>query len=68
MAIDKDKKESDHVYEIAGFEYLVDKDFMVKAAPIKVDFNGFGFQLTSNVPIAGGGSCGGCGSSSSCCS
>jgi len=67
MAIDNEKKASDNVYEISGFEYLVDKDFMAKVTPVKIDFNGFGFQISSNLS-QGGGACGGCGSSSECCS
>ena len=66
MAIDNDKKASDLVFEIGGFEYLADKDFMAKVTPIKIDFNGFGFQISSGIQQQGG-ACGGCGTSSECC-
>ncbi len=62
MVIDNEKKENDNVYEIGGFEYLVDKSFMVKAAPIRIDFNSLGFQISSAIQPASGG-CGGCGGS-----
>lgn len=65
MAIDNEKKANDNVYEIGGFEYLVDKEFMVQTASIKIDFNGFGFLVSSGIPQ--GGACGGCGTSSECC-
>ncbi len=68
MAIDNEKKANDNIYEISGFEYLADKEFMAKATPIKIDFNGFGFQISSGIQVAGAGACGGCGSSSECCS
>ena len=66
MAIDNEKKATDNVYEISGFEYLVDKNFMAKVTPVKIDFNGYGFQISSSMQA--GGTCGGCGSSSECCS
>ncbi len=65
MAIDNEKKASDQVFDIGGFEYLIDKDFMAKVTPVKIDFNGFGFMISSSLPQ--GGACGGCGSSSECC-
>jgi iron-sulfur cluster assembly protein len=44
MALDE-SKETDRVFEIDGFTYIVDKEFMEKAKPIKIDFSGMGFKL-----------------------
>ncbi|MBW1644735.1 MAG: hypothetical protein JRJ56_00155 [Deltaproteobacteria bacterium] len=68
MAIDNEKRANDQNFAIGGMEYLVDKDFLAQAAPIKVDFKGYGFQITSNLRLDAGSACGGCGSSSACCS
>ena len=48
MALDE-PKDSDEVYEIEGFKYVVDKDFMEKAKPVKIDFTTYGFKLSSNI-------------------
>ncbi|MBI5844702.1 MAG: hypothetical protein HZB23_08545 [Deltaproteobacteria bacterium] len=49
--------------DINGFTYLVDKEFMEQAKPIKIDFSPMGFELSSGLEIAAGGcksgSCGG---------
>ena len=37
-----------------------------EAQPIEMDFMGEGFKITSNLELTRG--CGGCGSTSSCCS
>jgi len=63
MALDE-PKEADDVYEIDGFQYLVNKDFMDKAKPIKVDFHEVGFKLTSNLRLNSG--CGSSCASDSC--
>jgi len=65
MALDK-SKDSDELYEIDGYQYVVDKDFLEQARPIKIDFEGRGFKLESSIKIEPG--CAGCGSegSSSC--
>lgn len=68
MALDE-SREKDETYEISGFTYVVDKDFMEKVQPVKVDFSAMGFHLSCAVDFSrmGGGSCGGCGSSKECC-
>jgi len=63
MALDE-PKEADDVYDIDGFKYLVNKDFMEKAKPIKVDFQEVGFKLSSNLQLNSG--CGSSCSSDSC--
>lgn len=47
MALDE-SKETDDIFEIDGFKYVVDKEFMVKAKPIKVDFLVSGFKVDCN--------------------
>lgn len=63
MALDE-PKDTDAVYEIDGFKYMVDKDFLEKAQPIKVDFLEYGFKLTSSLEFRSG--CRSCSTSGSC--
>ena len=44
MGLDE-PKDTDHVFEVDGFKFLIDKEFMKEAKPIKVDFYDFGFQF-----------------------
>ena len=67
MALDE-LKENDAVYDIDGFSYVVDKEFLESAKPIKVDFLIHGFKLYCGLnftPAAGSG-CAGCGTSDTC--
>jgi len=66
MALDE-PKDTDNVYDVDNFKYIVDKDFMEKAKPIVVDFQAMGFKITSGIKIEAGTGCSGCGSTSSCC-
>ena len=65
MALDE-PKDTDQVYEVEGFKYLINKDFLGKAQPIKVDFLEYGFKLSSNLEFQAGGGCSSCGTSGSC--
>lgn len=65
MALDE-SRDSDEVFEIEGFKYIVDKAFLKEAAPIKVDFLEVGFKVTSNLKLES--ACGSCSTSGSCCS
>lgn len=65
MALDE-PQETDDTFDVDGFQYIVNKDFLKKAEPIKVDFIGYGFRISSGIDFGGGG-CAGCGSSSNCC-
>jgi len=51
----------DQVFEFNGFKFIADKNLLQQAQPVKVDFKGVGFQITSNLKMEGGG-CGSCGS------
>jgi len=44
MVLDEPEK-TDTVFDVNGFRFLVDEDLLLKAAPIKIDFAHFGFQL-----------------------
>ncbi len=67
MALDE-PKETDHVYDIGDYKFIVDKVFMEKAKPVKVDFTRFGFAISSSIELGQG--CGSCGDQQqgSCCS
>jgi len=64
MALDK-SRDNDEEYEVDGFQYVVDKEFMEKAKPIKIDFSEAGFKLDSAIEIKE--ECSGCGTTSDCC-
>jgi len=65
MALDE-KKDTDSVYQIAGVEYLIEKDLLAKVQPIEIDFVADGFRIASSLQQGGG--CSGCGSTGNCCS
>ncbi|MGE0085107.1 MAG: hypothetical protein AB7S75_11875 [Desulfococcaceae bacterium] len=65
MALDE-PRDNDGTYKIEGLTYLVNKDFMEKVKPIKVDFQDIGFKLSCGVTFGSGGGCSGCGSDSKC--
>ena len=44
MGLDE-PKDTDHIFEVDGFKFLVDKELMKDAGSIKVDFSEFGFQF-----------------------
>ena len=65
MALDE-LKDADHVFDIDGFKYIVNKEFMEKAKTIKIDFSEMGFKLDSGIAFESG--CSSCGTqTSSCC-
>jgi iron-sulfur cluster assembly protein len=59
VAIEKPKK-SDVIFEIDGFQYIVNKVLLRNVQPIKVDSDGFGFRI-SGKGIAPHHGCGNCG-------
>lgn len=65
MALDE-PRDDDEVYDVDGYKYLVDKSFLKKAKPIKVDYQVHGFKLDCGLDFNAGG-CSGCGSDSSGC-
>ena len=66
MALDE-PNDSDKVFDVDGFKYVVNQDFMEKVQPVKVDFLGYGFKLSCAVEFgAGGAGCSGCGTDTTC--
>lgn len=65
MAIDEARPD-DKTFEFAGVQFLVNQEFLAQAQPIEIDYAAQGFSISSSLEL--GGECGGCGSSSSCCS
>lgn len=43
--VQDEPEETDTVFDINGFRFLINEDILNKAAPVKVDFAHFGFQL-----------------------
>ncbi len=65
MALDE-PNDTDKVYDVEGFKYIVNKDFMEKIKPVKVDFMEYGFKISSSMEF--GSTCGSCSTEGSCCS
>lgn len=65
MALDE-PTEQDQEFDVDGYKYVVNKDFLTRVQPIKVDFHMYGFKLDCGVEFgAGAGGCSGCGTSGS---
>jgi len=58
-------KNTDTVFDIDGFQFIVDEDFLREAEPIKVDYTRFGFQFDCGLEFED--ECTACETSSSCC-
>lgn len=57
MALDE-PNDNDLVYDIDGFQYVVNKEFIDQIKPVKVDFKEYGFDISAGVsfaPACGGG-------------
>lgn len=66
MALDE-PRDNDDVYDVKGFKFVADKEFMKQAKIIKIDFSGMGFRLDSKIDL-GQSDCSSCGTTGSCCS
>ncbi|WP_319524784.1 hypothetical protein [uncultured Desulfosarcina sp.] len=64
MALDE-LTEADTKFDVDGFEFIVNTDFLEKAQPIKVDFQMYGFKLDCGIDFGSG--CTSCGTKGSCC-
>ncbi|HUV76417.1 MAG TPA: IscA/HesB family protein [Desulfobacterales bacterium] len=65
LALDLDEpKDTDNVFDIDGFQFIIDKEFMKEAEPIKVDFTRSGFQFDCSLEFEEG--CSACATSSAC--
>lgn len=56
MALDE-PNDADKEYEIDGYKYIVNKAFLEKAQPIKVDFQMYGFKLDCGMDFGAGAGC-----------
>ena len=65
MALDE-PKDSDDVHDVNGFQFIINKEFFEKAKPVKVDFLGYGFSISSNIEF-GPSACSSCGTASNSC-
>ena len=63
MALDE-PKDNDNTFDIDGLKFIIDKNLMKEAAPIKVDFSGFGFQFDCGMDLDG--ACTACATSGAC--
>lgn len=63
MALDE-PRDTDNIFNVNGFQFIIDKEFYEKAKPVSVDFMGYGFRINSSLSFGGGGGCGGCQGSS----
>ena len=64
MALDE-LTEADTKFDVDGFEFIVNTEFLEKAQPIKVDFQMYGFKLDCGIDLGAG--CTSCGTKGSCC-
>jgi len=66
LALDVDEiKNTDTVFDIDGFQFIVDEDFLREAEPIKVDYTRSMFQFDCELEFEDG--CAACATSDSCC-
>lgn len=63
MALDE-PRDTDNVFNVNGFQFIIDKEFYEKAKPVTVDFMGYGFRISSSLTFSAGSGCGGCQGSS----
>jgi len=61
MVLDE-PKDTDTVFDVKGFEFITDNEFLEQAKPIVIDHKGMGFSISSNIDLSGGA----CGCGSSC--
>ncbi len=64
LALDE-PNESDKIYEVEGFKYIINQEFLEKAKPVKVDYGQIGFKITSGLEF-GPPACSSCGTGGSC--
>jgi hypothetical protein len=65
MALDE-PKDTDNVYDVNGFKFIMDKDFDEKAKPVTIDFMGYGFKISSSIDFGPASGCSACSSSGGC--
>jgi hypothetical protein len=65
MALDE-LADTDKEFDVDGYKFIVNTEFLEKAQPIKVDFHQYGFKLDCGIVFGAG--CTSCGTKGSCCS
>ncbi len=53
MALDE-PNDTDEQFEVEGYTYIVNKEFLERAKPIKVDFHMYGFKLDCGIDFSAG--------------
>ena len=56
MALDE-PNDTDEEFEVDGYKYIVNKEFLERAKPIKVDFHMYGFKLDCGIDFGDSGGC-----------
>ena len=64
LALDE-PTEKDDVLKVEGYDFVIEKELLAKAAPLKIDLTYMGFAIESSLELGGGG-CGSSCSSGSC--
>ncbi|MBW1615779.1 MAG: IscA/HesB family protein [Deltaproteobacteria bacterium] len=58
--------EQDNTYKVGDLTFLVEKDFMEKIKPVKIDFSNAGFNISAGMDFGPSG-CAGCASAEGTC-
>lgn len=58
LALDE-PKDSDDVFDVDGYSFVVDKELLEQAKPLAVNFSAAGFTVDSSLELPTGGGCGG---------
>jgi iron-sulfur cluster assembly protein len=66
MALDE-PNDQDRQFDVDGYKYVVNGDFLDKVQPIRIDFHMYGFKLECGVEFNAGSGCSGCGTSQTSC-
>ena len=53
-------KDDDTVFDVEGFQYLINNNLLEKAQPIKIDFLQMGFKIDSGLEFGADTGCGSC--------
>jgi iron-sulfur cluster assembly accessory protein len=61
LALDQ-ATDADDVFDVSGYQFVIDKELMEQAKPIKIDLTPMGFKIESSIVFPEGG----CGCGSSC--
>jgi hypothetical protein len=55
----------DQTFAVNGFTFIVNKNLLTDVQPVKIDFLGYGFQISSSLKQKGG--CSSCGTAGNTC-